>query len=308
MTILPFSMSRHAPHERQARQRGIALLTALLLMLAVLMTGIAAARAAIGSARISGHERDRMLALHGAMAGLLDAEHDIEGGADPGSARAMALANADPDAFAEGCRGSASYEGLCRHGGADDIHDALSDPDGPGVTLGAYSGARMPLGGGALAVQPPRYLIELMPSGPEAVLYRITALGFGSVDTTQAAVQAYYRKLRPPGPPGPGAGPPSGPDPASPDTPGAPGMPGVPSVPDAPGGPDPSAPEGAGGPAAPSGPPGPDTPPGTPDPPGPDAPPGAPGTPGGPGIRVGWREIGNWQDTMVAASVRTERR
>ena len=47
------------------RQRGVALLTALLLMLAVLMTGIAAARAAIASARVAGHERDRMLALHG---------------------------------------------------------------------------------------------------------------------------------------------------------------------------------------------------------------------------------------------------
>ena len=33
-----------------------------------------------------------------------------------------------------------------------------------------------------------------------------------------------------------------------------------------------------------------------------------PGTPGGPGIRVGWREIGNWQESMAAHSARTERR
>jgi type IV pilus assembly protein PilX len=264
---------------RMARQRGIALLAALLLMLAVLMTGIAAARAAIGAARISGHERERMLALHGAMAGLRDAEHDIEGGLDPGSARAAALAHADPAAFAEDC-GGAPYEGLCRHSSSEDILALLADPEGPGVVLGAFSGARMPLGGGALAALPPRYLIELMPSGADAMLYRITVLGFGSAETSQAAVQAYYRKLLPEGASSPGL-----------DAPGGPGAPGGPDTPGAP------APEGA----PDSGPP----PPGSTDP---AQAPGAPGTPGGPGIRVGWREIGNWQESMAAHSARTERR
>lgn len=278
---------------RDGRERGVALLTALLLMLAVLMTGIAAARSAIGGARVSAHELDRMLALHGAMAGLADAEHDIEGGADPGSARAVALAHADPAAFADGCRGGAPYAGLCRHeAGGEDVAAALADPDGPGILLGAFTGARIPSGGAALGAQPPRYLIELMPSGPEAMLYRITALGFGNAGTTQVAVQAYYRKLVEGGPP-------------------APGQPGAPDVPD---GPD-------GGPGAPSGDGAGDagdrgnggngneggagTPPASN--PGPDALPGAPGTPGGPGIRVGWREIGNWQD-VLATSARTERR
>jgi type IV pilus assembly protein PilX len=271
---------------RTARQRGIALLTALLLMLAVLMTGIAAARAAMGAARISGHERERMLALHGAMAGLRDAEHDIEGGLDPASVRALALAHADPAAFAEDCRGGSPYDGLCRQASSEDILALLADPQGPGVALGAFSGARMPLGGGALAVQPPRYLIELMPSSADAMLYRITALGFGSAETNQAAVQAYYRKLLPAAPTTPGTG-------AAPGQ-GAPGGPDTPDGPDAPG---PTASEEA---------PGSDTPPpGSADPP---QAPGTPGTPGGPGIRVGWREIGNWQESMAAHSARTERR
>jgi len=246
------------------------------------MTGIAAARSAIASARIAGHERDRMLALHGAMAGLADAEHDIEGGADPGSARAAALASADPAAFADGCRGGAPYEGLCRQAGSDAILAALADPQGPGVVLGAHSNLRMAQGGGALAVLPPRYLVELMPSGTDAILYRITALGFGGTETTQAAVQAYYRKRLPPPPP--------------PATPGASDTPDLPDGPDAPGEVVPPAPDSKPGPAPPP-----------PDAPEADAPPGTPGLPGGPGIRVGWREIGNWQDTM-AASNRTERR
>lgn len=269
---------------RAVRQQGVALLTALILMLAVLMTGIAAARSAIGSARIAGHERDRMLALHGAMAGLVDAEHDIEGGANPGSARAVALASADPAAFADGCRGGAPYEGLCRSTSSDAIHAALADADGPSVVLGAFSGVRMPLGGGALAAQPPRYLVELMPSSADAILYRITALGFGSAQTSQAAVQAYYRKLlpaTPPASPTPENEEPSGVEPGSPDAP------------------DGSDPPGTGEGASPASPP--------PATPARDAPQSGPGSPGGPGIRVGWREIGNWQDTM-AASRATERR
>ncbi len=262
------------------RQRGVALLTALLLMLAVLMTGIAAARAAIASARVAGHERDRMLALHGAMAGLRDAEHDIEGGLDPGSVRAAALAHADPAAFADGCRGGAPFGGLCRHAAGEEIHAALADPEGPGVVLGAFSGVTIPTGG-ALAAQAPRYLIELMPSSPDTLLYRITALGFGTVETTQAAVQAYYRKVLPPSAPAPGTG-------ASPGAePGAPDLPGGPDAPAAPATEQPPAPGGGSGNGAP--------------PPGQTLPPGAPGSPGGPGIRVGWREIGNWQDSMVAS-------
>ncbi|MCC2956462.1 hypothetical protein LK542_12640 [Massilia sp. IC2-477] len=216
-------------------QHGMALLTALLLMLAILMTSIAAARTAINGARAAGHERDRMLALSGAMAALVDAEHDIEGGADPASARAAALANATAAAFSEGCRGGAPYDGLCAQAAdAADIFTTLADATGPSVALGSFTGAQIPVGEGALAVQAPRYLIERMPSTPEVLLYRVSALGFGSVDTTQVAVQAYYRKLLPASPPA---------EPAQ------------------------------GG-----------------------AEPGAPGTPGGPGVRVGWREISNWQE------------
>lgn len=301
------------PGGARGRERGVALLTALLLVLAVLMTGIAAARSAIGGARVTQHELDRMLALHGAMAGLADAEHDIEGGADPGSARAAALARADADAFADACGGRAPYGGLCRHGtDGEALAAALADPDGPGVPLGAHTGARIPSGSGALAALPPRYLIELMPSSPDALLYRITALGFGSATTTQVALQAYYRKLLEAAPEGEGPG-------AAPRQPGGPDVPGAPGAPAAP-----AAPDGTDdGPAAPAdtgpgdaGAPGADRPEAgnrpTPDAPlgagpGPDAPPGSPGTPGGPGIRVGWREIGNWQE-LVAASARGEGR
>lgn len=229
-----------------AGQHGVALLTALLLMLAVLMTSIAAARTAVSGARAAGHERDRMLALQAAMAALADAEHDIEGGQDPGSARAAALANATPAAFAAGCRGGAPYDGLCeRAPDVGDIFVMLADDDGPAVVLGTFTGASIPAGAGALPARAPRYLVERMPSEAGALLYRVSALGFGSVATTQVALQAYYRKLLASSAPQPGAEEGQGAE--------------------------------AQAPAAPA----------------------LPGTPGGPGIRVGWREIGNWHETVA---------
>lgn len=230
-----------------AGQRGVALLTALLLTLAVLLGSVATARTAISGARAAAHERDRLLALHAAMAALADAEQDIEGGLDPASARAAALANAAPAAFAAGCRGGRPFDGLCeRAPQAGDIFALLADDEGPAVALGTYTGTLIPAGEGALPARAPRYLVERMPAASGALLYRVSALGFGSVATTQVAVQAYYRKLPAIGPPT-ASGPP-GPAPQ----------------------PEQGQEQGA-------------------------------GTPGGPGIRVGWREIGNWQDTVRAA-------
>ena len=167
------------------------------------------------------------------MAALTDAELDIEGGADPASARAAALATAAPAAFADGCRRGAPYQGLCTQAvDAGDIHLALADGGGPGIVFGAFTGARMPAGSGALAARAPRYLIERMPSAPDSLLYRITALGFGSAGTTQVGVQAYYRKLLVATPAAPSS--PAAPaEPGGPETgtaPPAPGMPGGPGV------------------------------------------------------------------------------
>lgn len=253
---------------QRGRQRGVALLTALLLMLAVLMTSLAAARTAISGARAAGHERDRMLALQGAMAAVADAERDIEGGLDPASSRAAALASATPSAFAAGCRGGAPYDGLCTHApDTREIFAALADEAGPAVALGTFTGQQMPAGEGALAAQAPRYLIERMPSAAGALLYRVSALGFGSADTTQVAVQAYYRKQLAAG------------TPATPVRPGTQAGPGA--------GQGQGQGQGQGGP-------------GNGESSDPASPP-RPGTPGGSGIRVGWREIGNWNEPVAAA-------
>lgn len=176
-------------------QRGTALLTALILMLAVLMTGIASTRSALQNARAAAHERDRVLALQMADAALLDAERDIEGGAASGSARAAAFAAGQASAFGNGCRGGAPYNGLCAHDPDQERHAAiLAEHDGPAVVFGTFTGSVMPDGEAGLPLEAPRYLIELMPAGADAHLYRITARGAGAMPYTWAALQAYYRK------------------------------------------------------------------------------------------------------------------
>lgn len=185
-----------APSRR--RQGGTALLTALVLMLAVLMTGIATTRGAVQSARAAAHERDRLLALQMADAALLDAERDIEGGAGPGSARANAIAAGSADAFVGDCAGGRPYQGLCAHAADPDRLTALlAADDGPALAFGSITGASMPGGEGGLPSEASRYLIELMPAAPDGQLYRIVARGVGSLPGTHAALQAYF--LRPPG-------------------------------------------------------------------------------------------------------------
>jgi len=177
------------------RERGVALLTALILMLAVLMTAIASTRSALQNARAAAHERDRVLALQLAEAALFDAERDIEGGSAPGSARAAAFATGQSGAFASGCRGGTPYNGLCTHDPDPARHAAtLAEDDGPAVVYGTFTGGVMPDGEAGLPSEAPRYLIELMPPDGQAHLYRVTARGAGAMPHTYAALQAYYRK------------------------------------------------------------------------------------------------------------------
>lgn len=186
---------RHLQAIRPTDQRGIALLTALVLMLAVLLTGIAATRGAMQGARAAAHERDRVLAVQMADAALLDAERDIEGGAAPGSARAHAIAAGSSDAFVPGCRAGRPYDGLCAHDPDPEREAALlAEADGPAVVYGSHTGGVMPAGGG-LPRAPPRYLVALLPDAPDGSrLYRVSARGAGSLPGVHAALEAYYRK------------------------------------------------------------------------------------------------------------------
>jgi Tfp pilus assembly protein PilX len=197
-----------------SRHAGAALLTALFVVIAVLIVGVSAAQTALNAEKSARNERDRHIAFQAAEAALIDAEYDIEGGSDPGSARASLFARGSAIGFAAGCgRGQQSVNlGLCMRAPAALapawLAAELSDAAGSAavsIPYGKFTGAALPAGSGVLPARVPRYIIELMPlasAGEDAGerdgnFYRITAIGFGTRDTTHVVLQSFYRKVGP---------------------------------------------------------------------------------------------------------------
>jgi type IV pilus assembly protein PilX len=308
---------QRVPH--LARQGGTALVTAMVLMLAVLVIGFSSVRAALADAQSARHERDRQTALRAAEAALLDAERELA--ATPATApRFAALAGAG---FIDGCgKGGTDSHGLCAPASPPSWQAIDLASDDPALVLyGTFS--MRDLGGVA---QPPRYLVELMPfNAAHGRYYRITALGFGQRASTRVVLQSLYRMPPSAGPEPPGAptvpvpatapptvppgteAPAAGEPRAEPPAAGETGT-GKPDAGDAGAGKPAAGDPGAAIPAAGetgAGKPGTGTPdPGAPDAGAPD--PGAPdaGTPAAgpvpvappalPVGRIGWREVANW--------------
>lgn len=208
------------PLPLHARQRGLALVCALMLMLCTLILGASIARTAFGSMASSRMERERMVARAGAEAALADAQADIGGGAQPSAARAAWFASGS-GGFVAGCGQGSQDLGLClpapatgpAAGPAPWQAIDLADADAaPLVPYGRYTGATLALGGGMLPARLPAYLIERLdgagPGPPSAApssrVYRITAIGFGTRAATRVVLQAVYRRpaaVPPPGEP-----------------------------------------------------------------------------------------------------------
>lgn len=194
---------------RTASEAGVALLTTLVLLVAVLVIGLSAARLALHGEKAARGERDRQMAFQAAEEALMDAENDIEGSKSAPGRSAMFA----PDSalnFVDGCgAGAASANlGLCLR----DVDEStpvwkrvdLSDDgvDTRSVPFGQFTGAAMPTGEGYLPFKRPRYVIELLPyaaQGEDAgvrqnYFYRVTAIGFGSAPGSEVVLQSVYRK------------------------------------------------------------------------------------------------------------------
>jgi type IV pilus assembly protein PilX len=188
----------------RGRERGAALVCALVLMLAAMLVGVSVCRAVFASIASASAGRERSLAYGAAEAALLDAERDIAGtfaGADP--ARTARFTVAGAGGFLDGCGHGGSGLGLCRASSppAWQTQD-LADPDNASVVpYGHYTGANLATGKGLLPARPPAYLIEQIAApGAGASLgsfYRITAIGFGSHAVAQVVLQAVVRKPAP---------------------------------------------------------------------------------------------------------------
>lgn len=189
-------------------QQGAALVVTLCVVLALMIVGVSATRAALQAEKAARAERDQRIALQAAEAALLDAERDIEGGADPGSLRAAMFAAGVADTFPDGCGSGAGNPalGLCKRLKPPRLAAWLSLPLAdtgaavPAVDYGTFTGAVMPVGSGPLPARLPRYIIEPLPfqrAGHDASLrqpgfFRITAIGFGASNSTHVVLQSFY--------------------------------------------------------------------------------------------------------------------
>lgn len=188
------------------------MIVTLIILMAVLLLGLAAAQSAILGWKSAGNETDRHIAFQAAEAALRDAEIDIENSPDPIKSRShifsrhSALGFPAPNEAA--CNGGSAgiYRGLCRLTNNDAPTWQVTDfgnaeESAHSVAFGSFTGQSFQVGKGALPSRLPRYIIELMPynrpgepADKPSYFYRVTAVGFGARETTQVALQSIYRK------------------------------------------------------------------------------------------------------------------
>ncbi|WP_136415047.1 pilus assembly protein [Herbaspirillum sp. ST 5-3] len=193
-----------------ARQHGAALIVALLMLTVVLMLAVSAANIALQGEKAARNDRDRQIALQAAEAALLDAELDIEGSPSGETVRSDLFGSEQMERVPKGCSPGASRQflGICT---TDDrmppawqtVDFTDASEDAGSVPYGFFTGRAFQIGQGSLPARLPRYIIELsvhrnpdnsaVKPGAEDV-YRITAVGFGTRETTQVALQTLYRK------------------------------------------------------------------------------------------------------------------
>lgn len=195
------------------RSEGAALVVALIMLMVILMLGVAAAQSALQGLKTTRNDSDRQVALQAAEAALRDAEMDIEQSPDAGNSRSHIFSRRSTLGFPapgeSGCNGGAAniYLGLCRRPAVDAVPawqsvDFGDDADTMrSVAYGTFTGQVLQVGKGALPRRLPRYIIEIFSynkpgeaADKVSYFYRITAVGFGARETTQVALQSFYRK------------------------------------------------------------------------------------------------------------------
>jgi type IV pilus assembly protein PilX len=173
------------------------------------------------SERGARNDRDQLLAVQSAEAGLIDAATEIDSVTNGASARKSVFDGKSLVAFAaSGCGTSGNAQGLCAPPptattvGATPlatVKDASNQPEwlkvdftttgssAASTAFGTFTGQTFEAGGsGVQPAKVPRYVIEPItvasgdPSNPD-VLYRVTVMGFGPRADIQAVLQMLYK-------------------------------------------------------------------------------------------------------------------
>jgi type IV pilus assembly protein PilX len=184
------------------RERGVALLVTMLLLVAVLLLGASASTMALLGERSVRAERDRLIAFQAAEDVLMDAEDDIKSARSPLVIPTPPAPPAPPPPAPPGPP-AASVSSTAPPPGVPAWQ--LVDLEGGAATeFGALSGAVMETGEGTLPFRRPRYFAERIARPGGGFYYRVTVIGFGNRPGTEAVLQSTYRRAAdaPPGPSG----------------------------------------------------------------------------------------------------------
>lgn len=189
----------HTNSKRRANEKGMSLIMVLLVLVVVSMLGVSSAQIGLLGERSARNDRDQQIAWQAAEAALLDADIEMTSGSR--------LANFDGKnllPFLSGCGSTGDSRGLC----ALNINpkpawltvDYLAEgSSAPTTELGTFTARSFDAGSsGIRPAKKPRYVIEpiLDPSSDvtdPTYLYRVTAMGFGPREETQAVLQMTYR-------------------------------------------------------------------------------------------------------------------
>lgn len=190
---------QHSPCQRRRHHRGASLIVVMMILMIVSLLGVSGVQIALMSERGSRNDRDLQVAWQAAEAALLDAEVDMMDATKP---RKSLFDGKTRTGFVAGCGTSGDSVGLCDVTSSGkpawltvDFTNTASDA--PTTAFGTFTGRVFATGNmGVQPAQAPRYIIELLddPVSPKtAVVYRVTAMGFGPRADIQAVMQMIYR-------------------------------------------------------------------------------------------------------------------
>jgi type IV pilus assembly protein PilX len=198
------------------KQHGGALITGLIMLVAMTMLGITALQSASLEERMSGNSRDRNIALQAAEAALRDAERDIMALRADGTSCPDGTVGCRPDGmrdentygFDQNCGSIATgSHGQCEDSRTANYFAAVNgQPWTASATLlhanavvyGTFTGANPAALGvitdtdGDGAADHPRYLIEKFKDSGQKVYYRITARASGAQVGTGVVLQEIF--------------------------------------------------------------------------------------------------------------------
>lgn len=199
---------RHTPQRKspaRTRVRGFSMVVVLIILGILSLLGVAATHMTLLTERSSRFDRDWQIAYQSAEAALLDAEFDIRGPNTSVKKRVDLFQNNSVLGFTAGCGNTTSDRGLCLPTTAGkavwyqvDFLDRTADART--VEFGEFTGRTLDFGDkGIRPARMPRYIIEVIPDmqpgfGTTRFMYRVTAMGFGPREDTQAVVQMFFRK------------------------------------------------------------------------------------------------------------------